>query len=390
MQFVIKLEPYSISQLNTVKVLLITRGIYPLLTGGIAVHVYYVSRALSKKFSVSILAERAGNCSSKISSFDKIPLVLTSVPSMPLISSLIFVLRGLFDCVRKVGRVDIVHAHQALTPAILAFLISRFYRIPFIITCHGSEIRTRRKRGLIKLIQRFLFSRASYLTTVSTEIKRILMNSYDVDATKISIIPNGYDERTVARLIKNMEREYPARIAFVGSLRQFKDPLTLLKGFREITEKYLDTELHIVGDGPLRERLRTFCLENSLSSKVIFEGIKPHEEALRAIAESTVFVLTSVEEGLPTVLIEVMALGKPVIATAVGGIPEVVKDGVNGILIPPKSPEHVAEALRRLLTDSELRRRLGDAARESVKDYTWSKIAEKYEIVYQKVLRPRS
>lgn len=378
-----------VNRSNMIKVLLITRGIYPLLTGGIAIHVYYASKALSKKFNVSILAERTGNFSNKISSFHKPTLVLTQVPSAPFFSSLIFVLRGLFNCVRKVGRVEIVHGHQALTPAILAFLISRFYRIPFIITCHGSEIRTRGKFGLVRLIQRFLFSRASYLTTVSTKMKKILMNGYDVDATKVRVIPNGYDERAIARLKENTKREYSAGIVFVGSLRPIKDPITLLKAFREIAGKYSSISLHFVGDGPLRGQLKAFCLENSLSSKVIFEGRESHEEALRAIAESTVFVLTSVEEGLPTVLIEAMALSKPVIATAVGGIPEVVEGGINGILIPSKSPRHVAKALERLLTDSELRRKLGKAAAESVKNYTWSKIAEKYERIYEATSRVR-
>lgn len=369
-----------------VKVLLISRSIYPLLTGGIAVHVYYISMALSNKFKVSILAERTGDISDKISCFHKTTPVLTQVPSAPFFSSLIFVLRGLFNCVRKVGRVEIVHAHQALTPAILAFLISRFYRIPFIITCHGSEIRTRRKCGLVKLIQRFLFSRASYLTTVSTEMEKILMNAYDVDGTKIGIIPNGYDERLVSRVMENTKKEYSAGIVFVGSLRPIKDPITLLKAFREIAGKYSNISLHIIGDGPLRGLLEAFCLENSLSSKVTFEGRKSHEGALRAIVESTVFVLTSVEEGLPTVLIEAMALGKPVIATAVGGVPEVVKDGINGILIPPRSPERLAKILERFLNDSELGRKIGKAAAESVKDYKWSKIAKKYERIYETVL----
>jgi glycosyltransferase involved in cell wall biosynthesis len=85
---------------------------------------------------------------------------------------------------------------------------------------------------------------------------------------------------------------------------------------------------------------------------------------------------------MPTVILEALALGKPVIATAVGGIPEVVREGVNGILVSPKSPETIAKALERLLSNSGLRRKLGRAAAESVKDYTWSKIAEKYERVY--------
>jgi glycosyltransferase involved in cell wall biosynthesis len=115
---------------------------------------------------------------------------------------------------------------------------------------------------------------------------------------------------------------------------------------------------------------------------VRFLGRLPHERVLEHIANSDIFILTSVEEGMPTVVLEALALGKPVIATAVGGIPEVVKEGVNGILVPLKSPELTAKALERLLSNSELRKKLGRGAADSVKDYAWSKMVEKYERVY--------
>jgi len=367
------------------KVLLITRGIYPLAIGGIEVHVYYLSKVLSKRLYVSILAEGKNDFKGKLTGVNNASLVVVSVPHIPFFSSLVFILKGLLGYMCNIKKVDVIHAHQALTPAVLAFLISRFHRIPFIVTCHGSEIRVQKNR-VIRLIQRIVLNLADHVTTISLEIKKILINSYRVDARRISVVPNGYDEQEIAELVKNTEEESP-KIVFVGSLRPFKDPLTLLKGFKKIAEKYPNIKLDIIGDGPLRKYLQKFCLENGLRSAVIFEGSKTHEEALRSIANSMIFILTSREEGLPTALIEAMALGKPVIATAVGAIPEVIRNGENGILIPPKRPDCVANALEKLLIDSELRRRFSKAAAESVKDYSWRKISEKYEEIYHELVR---
>jgi glycosyltransferase involved in cell wall biosynthesis len=371
------------------RALLVTRGVYPFAAGGIGIHVYYASKKLSETLDISVITQFTNDVEDKLLDFGRTKVVFIPASSISILSSFIFVFMGLFNFLRKVGRVDVVHAHQALSPAILAFLISRFHRVPLIITCHGSEIRTQRKKGPIWLLQRFVLEKASYLTAVSGEMKDILVKDYDVNPSKILVIPNGYDEDAVTTILRNKRKDSFSRIVFVGSLRPFKDPLTLMKGFQEISKKHPDAELLIIGSGPLETQLKKFSLEKRLSSHVIFAGRTSHEEALNAIAESTVFVLTSIEEGLPTVLIEAMALKKPIIATMVGAVPEIVHDGINGILIPPRSPESVAKAVEMLLSDSKLRETLGQAAAESVRDCTWCKIAEKYATIYGQVCKPK-
>jgi hypothetical protein len=345
---------------NKKNVLLITRELYPFATAGIAFHVFYTSKILSEKFNIHILHDS----------------------SRPL--SLIFIPLGLIRFTTKIKKADLIHAHQALAPAILAYLISKLYRIPFIVTCHGSDIRNQ-KNKLVWLIQSFILRRANYVTVVSEELKKILVHNYSVDPSRISIIRNGYDEKEINQLRRETKVENSKKIVFVGSLRPIKDPYTLLLGFFKIKTKYPDVKLHIIGDGPLREELKKVCMENDLYSSVIFEGRKTHRETLRSIAESTIFIMTSIGEGLPTVLIEAMALGKPVIATAVGGIPEVVKHEINGLLIPPRCPECVAQALDKLLSNPDLRKKYRKAAEESVKDLSWRKISEQYAEIYIKL-----
>jgi len=104
------------------------------------------------------------------------------------------------------------------------------------------------------------------------------------------------------------------------------------------------------------------------------------------ILKSDILILTSVEEGMPTVIIEALALGKPVIVTRVGGIPEIIKNEFNGLLIPPKSPEHVAKAVYKLLNDEKLYTKLSSNASKSVCGHSWSEIASMYEQMYINLL----
>jgi glycosyltransferase involved in cell wall biosynthesis len=265
-----------------------------------------------------------------------------------------------------------------------AFLFSFISHKPYIVSCQGSDIRIASRNLLRRIFQIPFLYNAEKIVAVSNEISEILKRKYGIPKSRTLVVGTGYDDRIRQELgeIKlRAETQRSMRIINVANMRAVKDHRTLLEGFKKLTERMNGVRLSLVGDGPLRRQLEEFCTQQSIHG-VEFLGQLPHRDALKHIANSDVFILTSVEEGMPSVIIEALALGKPVIATAVGGIPEVVKDGVNGILVPPKSAEHIAKALERLLSDSGLRRKLGRAAAESVKDYTWSKIAEKYERIY--------
>lgn len=371
-------------------VLVLCGGIYPEKIGGSEVHVFYTCSRLAERGHRVFVISSAPTLSSKTSN-ENVPFVKVSLKLWPTpFATLSYLIKSFIVGFKLRKQIDIVHAHIADYPTVAAILFSLFSRKPCLVTCHGIRTRISGRKFLHRIFQLPFLYNVKGIFTVSGEIATLLIRKYGIPKRKIFVVGNGYDGGIIQELAKpqlKAEIKRLKRIICVANMRPEKDHVTLLKGFREIAAKYPDIELHIIGDGPLRSQLELFCSENNLSSKVIFEGVKSHEEAVRAIAESTIFVLTSVEEGLPTVLVEAMALGKPVIATTVGGIPEIVKDGVNGILIPPRSPEHVAKALERLLTNSVLRRKLGKAAAESVKDYTWSKTAEKYEKIYYKVLQ---
>ena len=122
----------------------------------------------------------------------------------------------------------------------------------------------------------------------------------------------------------------------------------------------------MIGDGPDRARLERHALELGLNGRVRFVGSVPRAEVLEALAGAQALVISSDWENFPHTAVEALALGTPLIATAVGGVPEIVSDGVNGLLVPPGRPDALAAAIARFLGSEELRARLGGAARGSV------------------------
>jgi len=229
---------------------------------------------------------------------------------------------------------------------------------------------------------------AKKIIVVSNEMSEILRRKYGIPKQRIVVVGTAYDDR-ITQELTNIKLQAKAvrstRIINVANMHPKKDHTTLLEGFARLTKSVKGVRLSLVGDGPLRRQLEEFCTQRGIHD-VKFWGTLPHGEVLKHIANSDIFILTSVEEGMPTVILEALALGKPVIASAVGGIPEIIKEGVNGILVPPKSPKHVAKAIERLLSDSKLRRKLGKAGAEGVKNFAWSKIIEKYERIYKDAL----
>ncbi len=145
-------------------------------------------------------------------------------------------------------------------------------------------------------------------------------------------------------------------------------------------------ELWLVGDGPLRPVVEKTVVEMGLEGRVLFLGVR--NDVPKLLAASDVLVLSSEYEGVPLTVLEAMAAGKPVIATAVGGVPELVEDGVTGILVPPRNPEALAQGILRLAKDADLRQRMGKAAQQwALERFDIARTAREYEALYLRLLR---
>jgi len=243
--------------------------------------------------------------------------------------------------VRRAARdADLVHAHWLAGGAVAALA-----RVPFVVTLHGSGTAgrfadlelARRHPRLVRAILR----RARTVVCVSDALAAAARRC---GARDVRVIRNG-----VAVPARTGREADPAEVLFAGRLSREK-------GIEELVAATQGMNLVVAGDGPLRGLVPSAL------------GFVAHDELQRLYARAAVVVLPSHREGLPLTVLEAMAHGRPVVASAVGGIPELVEDGVTGILVPPGDVGALRAALERLLDDPVLRRRMGRAGRRRVNE----------------------
>lgn len=211
-----------------------------------------------------------------------------------------------------------------------------------------------------------------------------------------AIVEAGFDREQIVRVpvvnpeyVSEYELENPGgnsnkkfRIVFVGYLKPVKNVRLLIRAFGTFNESYPDSELVIVGDGPLRNEIEEEIREREIGGKVELAGAVEHREALRYIASGDVVVLPSKSEGDPRVVREAIEIGVPVIATPVGTISEVLVNGQSGILVDA-TEDSIVKALTKCQNDSELRRSMAKAAKQSGNLSDWDDLSAEVERGYQ-------
>ncbi|MDO8648402.1 MAG: glycosyltransferase family 4 protein [Candidatus Peregrinibacteria bacterium] len=195
-------------------------------------------------------------------------------------------------------------------------------------------------------------------------------------------IPNGLNLRDIPKMTK-----VQGRVLFVGRLESMKGVDTLLKAFAAMGPLIRERAvLRIIGEGSLRPELEALVKELKIADRVTFLGYIPSPAVYREFAQAEIFCGLSRSEALGNVFIEAQAAGCAVIATRIQGIPDIVKDGATGILVPVDDIPKAKDALERLIIDSTLRMKIAQAGRFSAQDYDWATIAEQYAEVYEGIL----
>ena len=198
------------------------------------------------------------------------------------------------------------------------------------------------------------------------------------------VIPNGVDPALFSPLAE--EPPLPLVFFFAGRLDDQKGVDVLLEAFRRLPR---GPRLRLAGTGPQEEEYRRLATSLGIDGEVRFLGAVPRPKLATLMCESHVFVLPSRYENLPLGVLEAMACARPVVAARVGGVAEMVEDGVEGLLVDPDDPHVLALALRRLNEDAPLRKRLGEAGRARVAGrFTWDRVAAETEAFYAELLRP--
>jgi len=241
-----------------------------------------------------------------------------------------------------------------VVPNIWGRIFGRIARVPVIVSSWRNP-QPRQFEGL-------LWRMSTRIISNSAVLKEELVADHGVHPGRVAVVRNGVDPDYFAP-DPGMKDPEP-RILSAGRLVARKDPLTLLKGFRSLLEHRPTARLDMVGDGPLKGRLTAYVREKGLASRV---SLIPGQRDLRPyLKKAWVFVMTPTREASPNAVLEAMASALPVVATRVGGIPELVQDGETGVLIDPRSPESLCRVLLCLLNHPRELEAMGRKSRDRV------------------------
>lgn len=239
---------------------------------------------------------------------------------------------------------DIIHAH-IYSAGVPAIILGRIYKIPVVITEHFSAFPLRKLRRFEIAKARFALNRADLLLPVSRNLEEAI-RSYKID-NRFKIIPNVVN----TNIFYPKENRLPNKtknILLVALLTPVKGINYLLNAIAELKKNRQDFILDIVGDGPYRKKYENFARKNKIEKLIKFHGAKTKKEISEIMRLSDFFVLPSLWENLPCVLIEAIASGLPIIASNVGGIPEIITKEI-GILVPSKDSSSLANAINFML-----------------------------------------
>ena len=277
------------------------------------------------------------------------------------------------DLVRK-HNVALIHAHAIMPLGFAAVLLGRKFKLPVTCTAHGSDVNVqpftnwRNRRAA-----QWALRRVPRLFAVSHDLKRKMVQL--AGERPIQVVPNGADSQLFHPMPKGEARaqvglpEDKKIVLFIGNLIPVKNVSLLLQAFSRLQSR--NTLLYLLGDGPLKEKLRAEAIAAGIGESCRFMGRRPHDEIATCLAAADCLVITSKMEGLPTIVPEAMLCRTPIVATRVGGIPEVIVNGESGLLTESDAGE-IATAIHSLLSDRELASRLAEnAAALAHRDLTW-------------------
>lgn len=301
-------------------------------------------------------------------------------------------LRALVNSVRSFDPIVHFNSVGARPPHPLLPLLCRLFGRTVVCSVHGYRPRELRLNKIHKwpwswIVDaefRLLLHTADRLIVFSDYMKTLV--SHHVPVSRIEVIPLGVNLRAYATQKRTLrESDEAFRIICVARLVAVKGLETLVKAVGLIQPK-VNLRTYIVGIGPLRSKLQVLIDETGLANKVKLCGFLPDKKKRAYLENSDLFVLPSLYEPIPIAILEALAAGLPVVASDVGGIPELVRQGVNGLLVKPGMPHDLAAAISKLIDDDKLRRKLASNARESVREYDWPVVAKKYLSFYQELL----
>jgi len=283
---------------------------------------------------------------------------------------------------------DIVHIHTPLCPVVKTSL-------PVVTTVHSPMVPDSRlatitdfrslaskivARSISYQLELNLLRRSNMITAVSKSIAQEL-EEYGLNPDDVVVVGNGVDEKIFMPAKNKPVNRY---ILYVGRLEFDKGLFDLLEAGKCISQTYPDVSFIIAGRGRYLDKLKEQTKKTGLQDKFTFLGQVDKDTLVSLYQNATIFIFPSYHEGLPTVIIEAMSCGLPIIATDVRGNRDLISAGENGIIVPPRTPKKIADAISMLLEDENIREKLGVNARKMIEEkYTWDVVSNKVLECYE-------
>lgn len=288
-----------------------------------------------------------------------------------------------FSIISKIKKIlkrenpDVIHTHRyVMQYAIPAALLTR---IPVRVhTVHN--VAQKENDRMARIVAKVFYKYCHVIpVALSDEIKLTILDEYSLPSEKVPVILNGID---LSKCIPKTSYEISDKIKIlhIGRFSEQKNHKGLIQAFKLFHERYSDSELLLIGEGDLLCSIERLVKDNQLQESVKFLGLK--KNVYTYLHDADIFILPSIYEGMPMTLIEAMGTGLPIIATKVGGVPDMINNAENGMLCNLDTMS-IFEQLCTLLEKQELRKHCGMAALKTANNYSSEKMAEKYLTIYR-------
>lgn len=287
----------------------------------------------------------------------------------------------------RTERVEVLHTHL-IQADILGYFAARRARVPVVIsTKHNTNYFQSHARWLAAL-DAHVNRRLNRVVAVSTAVRAFYLEQQALPSDHVEVVPNGIDTRSFASAAPIgkalLGLGLNTRIVTcVASLKEKKGHAPLLRAWPEVLKRCPEARLVLVGDGPLRDELGRLAESLGTSLQVVFLGVR--SDVASILKASDAFVLPSLWEGFGLAVVEAMSAGLPVVATSVDGVREIIRNGQDGILVPPNDPPRLAEAIVELLTNRSRAALLAQSARERAEEYSVQQMVDRLQEMYERL-----
>lgn len=368
--------------------------------GGISEHVYHLSSHLIKEnIQVHIISRQVENAPLE----EKVEGVyvhrykypdflikyhLTFLSNMFLICSCLTTIRK----IDKVEKFDLIHGHYAYSDGFIAAIYKIIFKKVCVLTVHGndlvrvSDFNNDFANDLFNIfkssVEKFTVRTVDQIIFVSDSLKNTAIE-WKTPLHKLNVIPNGVNEKYFS-IVRTQTNHLT-----LFTVRQHVDNYGLIfaiESMKYIITRYPDAHLFILGDGPLKKSLMKRTEELNLKDNISFEGYLVGDKLEKLFSSTRIMLVPSKKEGFGIVVLEGMAAGIPVIASNVGGIPEIITDHENGILVPSQNPGMIADSVFELASNEKLYDKISKNGKSRAQEFSWDKFAKETIDVYLKCL----